>query len=118
MFLRRLGVPCSLQTLTRLSSGCRANLNSSVNITLPQSDTVQFTCWRHHFNRAPLDWMDKGTQTRGTRACRPFMCNLRRTVVADIVLPMVAATIDVTRVEVDLRFRLATTAIYRSSAGS
>ncbi|GBN11130.1 hypothetical protein AVEN_91328-1 [Araneus ventricosus] len=93
---------------TLISSGCMANLDSSVNITLPQSDTVQFTFWRNHFNRAPLDWTNKGTQTRGTRVYRPFMCSLRRTVVADIVLSMAAATIDVTRVEVDRRFRLAT----------
>ena len=37
--------------------------------------------------------------------------------VADIVLPMDAATIDVTRVEVALRLRFSTTAIYRSSPG-
>ncbi|GBM11009.1 hypothetical protein AVEN_1341-1 [Araneus ventricosus] len=40
MFSGRLRVPCSLQTLTRLSSGCRTNLDSSVNITLPASYTT------------------------------------------------------------------------------
>ncbi|GFW24288.1 uncharacterized protein TNCV_605371 [Trichonephila clavipes] len=86
-------------------------------MTLPQSDTVQLPCSRHHFDRAPLDWMDRGTQTRGTRAYSPLICYLRRTVSADIALPMDAVIIDVTRVEVILRFRLATIAIYRSSAG-
>ncbi|GFS56569.1 uncharacterized protein TNCV_4303441 [Trichonephila clavipes] len=82
-------------------------------MTLPQSDTVQLPCSRHYFNRAPLDWMDRGTQTRGgTWAYSPFICNLRRTVAADIALPMDAVTIDVTRVEITLRFRLATIAIY------
>ncbi|GFX31965.1 uncharacterized protein TNCV_3408791 [Trichonephila clavipes] len=61
--------------------------------------------------------MDRGTQTRGTRVYSPFICNLRRTVVADIALPIDVVTIDVTRVEVTLRFRLATIAIYRSSVG-
>ncbi|GFX07207.1 uncharacterized protein TNCV_2424121 [Trichonephila clavipes] len=64
------------------------------------------------FHRAPLDWTDRGTQTRGTRTYSPIICNLRRTVAADIALPMDAVTIDVTRVEVALRFRLATIAIY------
>ncbi|GFT56104.1 uncharacterized protein TNCV_811511 [Trichonephila clavipes] len=99
----------------RLSSGFRANLDSSVNMTLLQSDTVQLPCSRHYFDRALLDWTDRGTQTRGTRAYSPFMCNLRRTVAADKALPMDAITIDVIRVEVTLRFRLATIAIYRSS---
>ncbi|GFT06346.1 uncharacterized protein TNCV_1145381 [Trichonephila clavipes] len=85
-------------------------------MTLPQSDTVQLSCSQHHFNRAPLDWTDRGTQTRGTQAYSPFICNLRRTVAADIALPMDAVTPDVTRVEVTLRFRLATIAIYRSAA--
>ncbi|GFX07335.1 uncharacterized protein TNCV_503931 [Trichonephila clavipes] len=61
--------------------------------------------------------LSRGTQTRGTWAYSPFMCNLRRTVAADIALPIDAVTLDVTRVEVALRFRLATIAIYRSSAG-
>ncbi|GFW32990.1 uncharacterized protein TNCV_1939141 [Trichonephila clavipes] len=86
-------------------------------MTLPQSDTVQLPCSRHHFNHTPLDRTDRGTQTRGTQAYSPFICNLRRTVAADIALPMDAVTIDVPRVEVALRFRLATIAIYRSSAG-
>ncbi|GFU90175.1 uncharacterized protein TNCV_3873791 [Trichonephila clavipes] len=86
-------------------------------MTLPQSDTVQLPCSRHHFNRAPLDWTDRGTQTRGTRAYSPFICNLRLTVTADIALPMDAVTLDVLRVEVSLRFRLATIAIYRFSRG-
>ncbi|GFU85685.1 uncharacterized protein TNCV_5126941 [Trichonephila clavipes] len=73
--------------------------------------------FRHHFNCAPLDWIDRGTQSRGTWAYRPFICNLRRKVAADIALPMDAVTIDVTCVEVPLQFRLATIAIYRSSAG-
>ncbi|GFT43839.1 uncharacterized protein TNCV_2547911 [Trichonephila clavipes] len=87
-------------------------------MTLPQSDTVQLPCSRHYFNRAYLDWTDRGTQTRGTRAYSPFICNLRHTVAADIALPIDAVTINVTRVEVALQFRLATIAIYRSSAGS
>ncbi|GFX03572.1 uncharacterized protein TNCV_4751571 [Trichonephila clavipes] len=86
-------------------------------MTLPQSDTVRLPCSRHHFNCAPLDWTDRETQTQGTRAYSPLICYLRRTVAADIALPKDAVTIDVTRVEVSLRFRLATIAIYRSSAG-
>ncbi|GFV47666.1 uncharacterized protein TNCV_1708621 [Trichonephila clavipes] len=96
---------------------CRENLDSLVNMALPQPDTVQIPCSRHHLNRAPLDWTDRGTQIRGTRAYTPFICNLRRTVASDIALPMDAVTIDVTRVEVALQFCLATIAIYRSSAG-
>ncbi|GFX25700.1 uncharacterized protein TNCV_1205771 [Trichonephila clavipes] len=84
---------------------CRANLDSSVNMTLPQSDTVQLPCFRHHFNRTSLDWTDRGTQTRGTRVYSSFICNLRRTVAADIALQIDAVTVDVTRVEVALRFR-------------
>ncbi|GFW00604.1 uncharacterized protein TNCV_2283501 [Trichonephila clavipes] len=81
-------------------------------MTLPQSHTVQLPCSRHHFNRAPLDWTNRGTQTQGTRAYSPFICNLRRTVAADIALPMGAVTMDVTRVKVALRFRLATLALH------
>ncbi|GFS61538.1 uncharacterized protein TNCV_4312351 [Trichonephila clavipes] len=86
-------------------------------MTLPQSDTVQLPCSRHHLNLAPLDWTDRGTQTRGTRAYSPFICNLRRAVATDIALPMDAVTIDVIRVEVALRFHLATIVMYRSSTG-
>ncbi|GFW09068.1 uncharacterized protein TNCV_3081601 [Trichonephila clavipes] len=63
-----------------------------------------------------LGVQDRGTQTRGTRAYSPFICNFRCAVAADIALPMDAVTIHVPRVEVALRFRLATIAIYRSSA--
>ncbi|GFX30353.1 uncharacterized protein TNCV_1964591 [Trichonephila clavipes] len=69
------------------------------------------------FNRAPLDWTDRGTQTQGTRAYSPFICNLRRTVAADIALQMDAVTIDATRVEVALRLLLSAIAVYRSSMG-
>ncbi|GFW33048.1 uncharacterized protein TNCV_2109781 [Trichonephila clavipes] len=86
-------------------------------MTLPQSDTVQLPCSRHHFNCAPLDWTDRGTETRGTRAYSQFICNLRCTVAVDIALPMDAVTIDVTHVGIALRFRLATIAIYRSFEG-
>ncbi|GFU86683.1 uncharacterized protein TNCV_2881031 [Trichonephila clavipes] len=65
----------------------------------------------------PLDWRDKDRQIRGTQAYRPFKCSLRGTVVTDMVLSMSAATIDVTPVQVDLRFRLVTKAIYLSSIG-
>ena len=75
-------------------------------MTLPQSDTIQLTCSRHHFNHAPLDWMDRKTQTRVTRGYSPLIFNLRRTVAADIALPINAVTIDVTLEEVALRFRL------------
>ena len=61
--------------------------------------------------------MDRKTQTRSTRAYSPLIYNLRRTVAADIVLPMDAVTIDATHVEVALRFFLAKIAIYRSSSG-
>ncbi|GFW93506.1 uncharacterized protein TNCV_47091 [Trichonephila clavipes] len=53
-------------------------------MTLPQSVTVQLPCSRHHFSRVHLDWTDRGTQTRGTRAYSSFICNLRCTVAADI----------------------------------
>ncbi|GFU09595.1 uncharacterized protein NPIL_590671 [Nephila pilipes] len=68
--------------LIRLSSGCRINLDSSLN----QSDMAQLTCHRCHFSRAPLDCVDRGTQSRGAQTCSPIMCSLRRTVVADIIL--------------------------------
>lgn len=51
MFCGRLRVSSSLQILTRLYSACSPNCNSSVNITLPQSYTVQLTCYRNRFNR-------------------------------------------------------------------
>ena len=47
----------------------------------------------------------------------PLICYLRRTVATAITLQMDAVTVDVTHVEVDLRFHLAKIAIYRSSAG-
>ncbi|GFW93910.1 uncharacterized protein TNCV_4221881 [Trichonephila clavipes] len=93
---------CSLQNLTNLSSSCRANLDPSVDIASRQSDTVQIIYWRHHLNHAPLDWTGKEKQTRGTRAYSPFKCSFRRTVAADIVLPMAVATINITCVDVDL----------------
>ena len=65
-----------------------------------------------HFNYAPLDWPTRKTQTRGTPAYSPLIRNLRHTVAADIALPMDAVTIDVIRVEIALRFRLAKIAIY------
>ena len=86
-------------------------------MTLPQSDTAQLTCSRHHFNRALLDWADRKTKTRGTQTYSPLTCHLRRTTAGDIALPMNAVAIDVTCMEVTLRFRLAKIAIYRSSAG-
>ncbi|GFU72359.1 uncharacterized protein TNCV_933101 [Trichonephila clavipes] len=75
-------------------------------MTLPQSDTVRLPCSLHHFYRAPLHCTDRETQTRGFRAYSSFICNLRRTVDADIALPMNDVTIDMTRMEVALRFRL------------
>ncbi|GFT99934.1 uncharacterized protein TNCV_1079731 [Trichonephila clavipes] len=93
----------------------RAILSLSSKHDIAPVRSVQLPCSLHHFNRAPLDWTDRRTQTRDTRANTPFICNLRRTVTADIALPVDAATIDDTRVEVALRFRLATIAIYRSS---
>ncbi|GFU46882.1 uncharacterized protein TNCV_640331 [Trichonephila clavipes] len=90
----------------------RANLDSSVYMALPQYDTVQLPSFRHHFNRAPFFWTDRGKQTPGTRAYSPFTCNLWRTVAADISLSIDAVNIDVTGVEVALRFRLAAIEIY------
>ena len=86
-------------------------------MTLPQSNTVQLICSRHYFNRTTLNWTDRKTQTRGTRTYRSLICNLWRSVAADIALPMDAVTIYVTRVDVALRFRLPKIAIYRSSPG-
>ena len=74
--------------------------------------TVQLTCSQHYFNRALLDWMYRKIQTRGTRVYSLLICNLRCTVAADIVLPMNTVTIDVTRVEVTLRFCLAKIAVH------
>ena len=45
------------------------------------------------------------------------MCSLTRTVMADTVLPMAVETIDVKRVELDLRYCLFVAAIYRFSEG-
>ena len=87
----------------------------------------------HHFLISRLWKQFQTTQTvvqRSTAGCprvttptedryiaySSLICSRRRTVAADIALPMDAETIDVTRVEVTLRFRLATTAIYRYSA--
>ena len=44
------------------------------------------------------------------------MRNFRRALLADIVLPIAAASKDVKCVEVDLRFRFARIVIYQSSA--
>ena len=60
--------------------------------------------------------MDRKTKTQNTLAYSLLICNLRRTVATDIALPMDAVTIDVTHVEVTLRFRWAKIAMYRSSA--
>lgn len=73
-----------------------------------QSDTVQLMCCRHRFKRVTLDERDRETQTRGNRTYSPFICNLLRTVLADIVLPMDAGTTVITRVKVALRFHLTT----------
>ena len=86
-------------------------------MTLPQSDTVQLTYSRHHFNCDPLHWTNRKTQIQGTWADSPLICNLWRTIAVDIALPMDTVAIDVIRVEVALRFHLAKIAIYRSSAG-
>ena len=89
----------------------KANIKSSVNMTLLQSDTVQLTCSRHQFRT------DRKTQTQGIRAYSPFICNLLHTIAANIALPMVTVTIDVACVEVTLRFHLTKLATYRSSTG-
>ena len=86
-------------------------------MTLPQSDTVQLACSRHHFNRALLDWTDIKTQTRVTRAYSLLICNLQRTLTAEIALKMDAATINVTLVAVALGLRMAKLATYLSSTG-
>ena len=46
----------------------------------------------------------------------PLICNLQHNVAADTALPMNGVTIDVTCVEIVLKFRLAKIAIYQSSA--
>ncbi|GFW54331.1 uncharacterized protein TNCV_3702921 [Trichonephila clavipes] len=106
-----MGSKTSSQYRTAVTEPC-LKMCRARNMALPQSDTVQLPCSQHHFNRAPLDWTDRVTRTRGTQACSPFICYLWRTVAADIALPMDAVTIDVTRGEVTLRFRLSTIAIY------
>lgn len=112
IFWVRLCVSTFFQTLTHLSSGCIANIDSFVNKTPAQSDTLQLIYYRHFINRVFLDWKDRGTQSWDTWANSSFMrlC----TVMADIILPMDGATINVTCVEIALRFCLATTAMYWS----
>ena len=102
MFWGWLCVPLSCHIFIYLSFGSRTN---------------QLTCSLHHFNCAPLDRADRKTQTRGTQAYSPLICNLRRTIAADIALPKDAVIIEVIRVEVAMRFRCAKMAIYQSSAG-
>lgn len=55
-----------------------------------------------------MDWTDNATQTRGIRKYSPLMYSI---VVVNIVLPMDATNIDVTRVEDDLRLYLTATEI-------
>ncbi|GFU81669.1 uncharacterized protein TNCV_2806811 [Trichonephila clavipes] len=92
-------VPCFRHILILLSSGSGANLDASVNMTFLQSKRVQLPCSQHHVFHAPLDWTDRGTQTRSTRAYSPLLCNIQRAVAADMALPMDAVTIDFTRME-------------------
>ena len=84
----------------------------------PQSVTMQITCWKHHFNRAFLDWTVEGMQTSGIRLYKPCIRSLRQAVASDTFLAMVAATIDITRVQLGLRFRFVITAIHRPSTES
>lgn len=112
MLLAWLHVPRSLQTLTRLSSDSRANLDSPVNRTLQQSATVQLRCWRHHFNLGSLYYPVSGTQTCSTREYNPFMWSIWRPVLADIVLPSETATMYVIFAEIARRFRFAIIAVY------
>lgn len=97
---------------TRFSSRCTANIDSFVSETSAQSDTLQLIYYRHFINWVFLDWKDTGTLSRDTWAYSPFMHSLRHTVMADIILTMDGATINVTCVEIALRFCEATTAIY------
>ncbi|GFU97152.1 hypothetical protein TNCV_4826561 [Trichonephila clavipes] len=71
------------------------------------------------FNRAaPLDWTDRGIQTRGTQAYIPFICNLRCTVVTDIAYTKGRCNHRCHTCGGHSAIPLtATTAIYRSSAG-
>lgn len=73
IFWSRLHVPSFLYILTRLSSGSRTNLDSSVDIKLPQSNTVKLTCCWRQFNCDPCDFTDKRTQTQGTLAYSPLI---------------------------------------------
>ena len=119
MFRNVLGpIACTLflPDAYTITSGFTVNLDLTMNVTLPHSDTIKFTWWWHHFNRAPLDCTDNRTQTRGTRAYRLFMYSLRPTVVTAIVLLMETQTLNVKRMGIDLRFHLAITA-YRFSSG-
>lgn len=105
------GVDCVFLLLSRSLHAwylVAGRITTSVNIMLPESDTVQLICFWYHFNHAPLNWTDRGIQTRGTQAYSPFPCSLQCTVGTDIVLLTDATIIDVT-----LWFHLATTAKYR-----
>ncbi|GFU27156.1 hypothetical protein NPIL_373541 [Nephila pilipes] len=58
--------------------------------------------------------MDRGTKYCCTLMCTSFMCSIWFTVVADIVLPVDAETIDVAHGEAALQFNLAKTTRYLS----
>lgn len=93
IFCGRMRVSTSLQILTSLFSGCRASLDTSVNMTLPQSVTFQIICCWHLTSRAPLASTDRWTQIRGIRSYSPLICILRKrgtksTKSANIILPM------------------------------
>lgn len=114
VFFIRLCVSSSLQTLTCLSSVCKANLDLSVKIMLLQSanwhianTTLIMLLWIRRIEEHKLRVHGQSVH---------FMCSLRLTVVPDIVLPMEDTTIDVTNVQVALRFRLYTQSIYLSTA--
>lgn len=87
-----------------------------MNITIPQSETDEMTCCRQYFHRAALEWTNRETQTWGTHEYSLFMYRFRNKAVKDIILSMDATTIQATRVVVTVRFVLAATARYQSSA--
>lgn len=99
LFWVRLRVPSALQTLTRLSSFCKANYTSSVNITLHQLEAVHLTYCEFLFQCYSPGW----TGERNTKSCYSGIhyihMYLRSTVVTNIVLPSDAA-INVRRIQV------------------
>lgn len=119
-FWGRVRVPTSLQTLKLLSSGCRANLDSSVNITLPNH--VDYSWYVADITVilpsriVRIEEHKLGITKRTVHSCVAFGVRVQLRLI--LSCQMNASTIHVTRVNVVLWLRLYTAAIYRSSVKS